>query len=96
MALPALASLCALALWAIATRSPQPWGRLNATTASIWALTWAFAAFSLLALASTLAAPAREVGVLTKLHSVLVSIACVGLTAFAWGAGWIGVRTWRW
>jgi hypothetical protein len=95
-ALPALASLCALALWAIVTRSPQLWGRLNATSASIWALTWAFAAFSLLALASAVAAPAREVGVLTKLHSVLVSVACTGLTAFAGAAGWIGVRTWRW
>jgi CubicO group peptidase (beta-lactamase class C family) len=94
--LPALASLCALALWAIVTRSPQLWGRLNATSASICALTWAFAAFSLLALVASVAAPAREVGVFVKLHSVLVSVACAGLTAFAWNAKWIGVRTWRW
>ena len=95
-ALPALASLCALALWAIVTRSPQRWGRLNATSVSIWGLSWAFAAFSILALVTTFAVPTRDVGVLVKLHSILVSIACTGLTVFAWSAGWIGVRTWRW
>ena len=94
--LPVLASLVALALWAVVTRSPQPWGRLNATTAGIWALSWVFAALSILALAAAVAVPAREMGVLAKLHSLLVSAACSGLTAFAWSAGWIGIRTWRW
>lgn len=93
---PALAPLALAAAWAARRWSPELLGRPNATSIAIWLLGWAFAVLSWAALAGVLALPWRATGVAARLHGLAVSIGCSGLAAFAWRAGWIGLRTWRW
>lgn len=94
--LPALPAMALAAAWALRRWSPELLGRPNATSIAIWLLGWAFAVLSWAALAGVLAVPWRATGLLARLHGLAVSLGCSGLAAFAWRAGWIGLRTWRW
>lgn len=93
---PLLASLSFFSLYLLLSRSPQRWGRVNATTISACVLTWTFALLSLAAVYSSIRAPAQLVGRWVKLHSLIVAAAACGLATFFWRAHWIGIRLWRW
>ncbi len=94
--LPALAASCLVAFWALGRWSPQLWGRLNATSVAICALSWAFPILSAAALVAAIALPVREVDPWVKLHVALTSFSCAGLAVFAWRAQWVGIRLWAW
>jgi len=94
--LPALPPLALAAAWALRRWSPELLGRRDATSVAIWLLGWAFGILSWAALAGVLAVPWRAAGIVARLHGLAVTLGCSGLAAFAWRAGWIGLRTWRW
>jgi CubicO group peptidase (beta-lactamase class C family) len=93
---PLLASLTFFSVYQLLLRSPQRWGRVNATTVAAFVLTLAFAAFAAAGLVCALRAPTRTVGVAVKLHSLLVAASAAGLTLYFWKAHWIGIRLWAW
>lgn len=93
---PVLASTCFFVAYALLSRSPQRWGRLNLTTLGACVLSWAFALLAVAALYFSFRAPGRVIGCGVKLHCMLVSSAAVGLSFFFWRAHWIGIRLWTW
>jgi len=73
---------------------------LDLGTVSGWSLTWfvgsiAFVLLTALSLHASFRRTPDEVGRLVKLHSRLVSLACTVTLLYAWNAGWIGLRTWK-
>jgi CubicO group peptidase (beta-lactamase class C family) len=94
--LPSLSALTTFTLLGLVYLSPQQWGRLNATTVSFWALSWLYLPLSLLALAGALVHAWGPGGIWLKAYTLVVGLCGLGLAMFAWRAGWIGLRTWRW
>jgi CubicO group peptidase (beta-lactamase class C family) len=93
-ALPAAAALALLVAYALLSKAPQPLGEVNPATVAICALSCAFAALSVLALVAALRAASDQGSWFVRAHSLLAAGSCVGLTLFAWSAGWIALRTW--
>jgi hypothetical protein len=91
-----LTALAAAALLALVLLSPQQWGRLNVTTAAFWALSWLYGVLSVLVLAAALTQWNGSAGLATRTYTLLAGICGIGLSVFAWKAGWIGLRTWLW
>jgi CubicO group peptidase (beta-lactamase class C family) len=74
--------------WLIGTR--------NLYTLSFCALTWLFAAFSVLSLIFSLRVlRERDVKVGVRIHSLLVALACCGIAGWLGWFGIIGLRLWR-
>ena len=69
---------------------------MNATSWAVFLLGSTFAVLAVAAVVAAAAVPTRDVGVLVKAHLALAAASCAALTAFAWRAGWIGLRPWAW
>ena len=71
-------------------------GTRNSYTVSFCALTWLFAALSLLSLILCLRVVGRnEIKLGVRIHSLLVALACCGIAGWLGWFGIIGLRTWR-
>jgi CubicO group peptidase (beta-lactamase class C family) len=94
--LPVATAVAGAGAYALLSRTPQSLGEVNATTVAICILSGSMAPLSALAVGASLHAATGESGRAVKAQLLLSASACVGLTAFAWSAHWIGLRTWSW
>jgi hypothetical protein len=94
--MPGCGAASLLLMWAVATWSREPWGKMNATTIALWAFGWAFAGFVAMSLGATTWAWVRPAALPLRLYALLASVASLVVAVFGWNAGWIGLRTWRW
>ena len=91
-----LTALTAAALLGLVLLSRQQWGRLNVTTAAFWALSWLYIVLSVLVLAAGLGQWHGSTSLTMRIYTLLAGACGVGLSVFAWNAGWVGLRTWLW
>ena len=69
-------------------------GTYNILTVGIWLLTWLFAGLSIWGLWLSVRSFTREMKPTVRIHSLLVSIACCGITAYLAWEHLIGIRLW--
>lgn len=74
--------------------NPQELGVVSPASVGFYVSTLAFAVLSVLSLIIAVDGIWRGEGRGASLHSAVVSLACVGLTAYLWYWGLIGLRLW--
>jgi hypothetical protein len=92
-ALPLLAAIA----YGLFSKSPEPLSEVNATTLTLFAVSALFPIVAALVVGNAaLEALDANVGLLLRAHLILVALAGIVLTIFAWLAHWVAVRTWAW